>query len=92
VPIGYDDHSPPIQEACVSTAKYTQPVQVDTSNIGISDSGATNIFFREKTYFLTYTPVQGKFMMMDNGASITVLRMGTFSITINGIPVKLIQF
>jgi hypothetical protein len=82
---------PPIQELYVSTAKSTQPVQVDTSHIGISDSGATDHFFCEKTYFLTYTPVHGKFIMMANGASIPVLGMGTASLTINGIPVKQIE-
>jgi hypothetical protein len=49
------------------------------------------ILFQEKTYFLTYTLVHGKFIMMANGASIPVLGMGTVSLTINGIVVKLIQ-
>jgi hypothetical protein len=82
---------PPIQETFVSTAKSTQPVQVDTSHIGIADAGVTDHFFHEKTYFLTYTTVHGKFMMMANGASILVLGMDTVSLTINGIPVKLIH-
>jgi hypothetical protein len=82
---------PPSQETCLSTAKYTQPVQVDTSHIGIADSGTTDHIFREKTYFLTYTPVHGTFIMMANGASIPFLGMGTFSLSINGIPVKLIH-
>jgi hypothetical protein len=82
---------PSIQETCVSAAKSTQPVNIDTSHIGIANSGATDHFFREKSYFLTYTPVHGKFIMMSNGASIPVLGMGTVSLTINGIPVKLIQ-
>jgi hypothetical protein len=38
---------PSIQETCVSTAKSTQPIQVDTYHIGIADSGATNHFFRD---------------------------------------------
>jgi hypothetical protein len=82
---------PPIHETCVSTAKYIHPAQVDTSRIGIADSGANDPFFREKTYFLIYTPVHGKFIMMANGASFPVLGMGTASLAINGIPVKLIK-
>jgi hypothetical protein len=82
---------PPIHETCVSTTKSTQPSQVDTYHIGIADSGATIHFFREKTYFLTYTPVHGKFIMMAKGASSPVLGVGKVSLTINGIPVKLIN-
>jgi hypothetical protein len=82
---------PPIQETCVSTAKSTQPVQVDTYHIGFTNSGDTNHFFREKTYFLTYTPVHGIFIIMANGAPIPVLGMDTVSLIINGISVKLIH-
>jgi hypothetical protein len=81
---------PPIQEKCVSNAKSTQPVQVDTSHIEIADSGATYIFFARR-HFLTYTPVHGNIIMTANGASIPVLGMGTVSLTINGIPVKIIH-
>jgi hypothetical protein len=49
------------------------------------------IFFREKTYFLRFTPVHGNIIMMANGASIPVLGMGTVRFTINGIPVKIIH-
>jgi hypothetical protein len=42
---------PSIQETCVSTAKSTQPVKVDTSHIGIADSGATDPFFLGKVIF-----------------------------------------
>jgi hypothetical protein len=89
----YDMIDPPrlphIHETCVSIVKSNQPSQVTTSHIDITDSGSTDHFFPETTYFLTYTPMHGKFIMMVNGASIPVLGMGTVSLTINGIPIKL---
>jgi hypothetical protein len=75
----------------VSTVKTAQPSQVDTYHISIADSGATNHYFREKTYFLAYTPVHGKFIMMVNGAFVTFLGMGTANLIIDGIPVKLVN-
>jgi hypothetical protein len=46
---------PSIQETCVSTAKSTEPVKVDTSHIGIADSGATNHVFFGKSHISLHT-------------------------------------
>jgi hypothetical protein len=47
---------PSIQETCVPTAKFTQSVKVDTSHIGIADSGATDHFFRKSHISLHTLP------------------------------------
>jgi hypothetical protein len=75
----------------MSAAKSTQQSQVVTSHIGIAESGATDNFFQEQMYVITYTPVHGKLTMMNKLSSITVLGMGTVILTINGIPVKLVN-
>jgi hypothetical protein len=46
---------PPIQKTCVSTVKSTQPFQVDTSHIEISDYGATDFFLREDIFTNIHT-------------------------------------
>jgi hypothetical protein len=87
----YPTPLPAFQETCLSTAKSLPSTQVSTAHIGISDSGATYHFFREKSYFITYTEVTGKFIMMSNGATILVLGIVNVSLTIKCAPVKLVN-
>jgi hypothetical protein len=65
----YPNTLPTIQYTCLSNAKSTLPHQLFTERLNITDSGAKDYFSREKSYFISYTEVTGKFIMMANGAS-----------------------
>jgi hypothetical protein len=82
---------PTIPEMCLSTAKSTPKYQISTAHLGIKDSGYTDHFIQEKSYFISYTAVTGKLIMMANGTSIPVMGICTISLNTNGVPVCLVN-